>query len=361
VFFCYNLGLMRVNNRSIIIIPYFSVAPIDGSPSSLEYIMSKILKWGILGTGMIARKFAGEIVKAYPGCLLAAGSRRKESAEAFAMEFGCTGYADYEEVLAEPDVQAVYIALPNGLHHEWSIKAMEAGKHVLCEKPIASNAREAKEMFEVADRTGRTLIEAFMYRTHPAIRDLIQRVTGGEIGQVRLIRTNFSFERDIDPSDARYHPSQAGGSLMDVGCYCTNLCRALTGQEPSEISVIAHKHESGVDDYAVGLLSFENNALATFTCGMTVKNEWSTFIAGTDGQIKIENPWFCNGTFDIIRPQGLERIEVPATLGSYAQEAEAFTAAVLGDAPPWTTREDTIGNMNTLDQLRKNAGIPFPE
>ena len=148
---------------------------------------------------------------------------------------------------------------------------------------------------------------------------------------------------------------------MDVGCYCTNFCRALTGQEPTEASAIAHIHESGVDDYAAGLLRFGENTLATFTCGMTVKNDWSTYIAGTEGQIHIESPWFCDGSFTIVRPQGVDLIEIPADKDAYALEAEAFASAVSGSATPWISREDTVGNMRTLDQLRRSAGVPFPE
>ena len=323
--------------------------------------MNKNLRWGILGTGMIARKFAGEVEEAMPGSIHTTGSRNLSSAESFASEFGGQGVEGYDAVLKDPDVDAIYNALPNGMHHQWSIKAMESGKHVLCEKPIACNAREAEEMFEVAERKGRTLIEAFMYRTHPAIEDLIGRVRGGDLGEVRLIRSNFSFARDIDPADARYHPSQAGGSLMDVGCYCTNLCRALIGTEPNEVSAFAHIHGSGVDDYAAGLLRFDNETLATFTCGMTIKSDWSTHIAGTEGQVHIESPWFSNGTFKIVRPQGVESVEIQAEEAPYALEAKAFSNAVFGDAAPWISKQETLGNMRILDELRISAGVPFPE
>ena len=322
--------------------------------------MEKMLRWGILGTGMIARKFAGEVGGAFPDCLVATGSRRLKSAESFAQEFGGTGIDSYEAVLKTPGVEAVYIALPNGLHHEWGIRAMEAGKHVLCEKPIACNAREAVEMFEVAKRTGRTLVEAFMYRTHPAIRDLVRRVRGGELGEIRLIRSNFSFSREIAPKDARYHQDQAGGGLMDVGCYCTNFCRALAGGEPTEATAVAHLHGNGVDDYAAGLLRFGDATLATFTCGMTVKSDWSTHVAGTLGQIHIESPWFTDGRYTIVRPQGVDVVEFPADKDPYAMEAEAFAAAARGEAEPWITAQDTQGNMRVLDQLRNSAGVPFP-
>ena len=324
-------------------------------------INKQMLNWGILGTGMIARKFAEELNQTHPESLVAAGSRSQEKAAEFGVPYSIQNTGTYEDVLADPSVEAVYIALPNGMHHQWSIAAMKAGKHVLCEKPIASNLREAEEMFAVSKSTGKTLIEAFMYRTHPTIINLVEQVRSGDIGEIRLIRSNFSFSRSIDPNDARYHPDQAGGSLMDVGCYCVNFCRALLDQNPSEVSAMAHIHETGVDDYAAGLLRFGDTTLATFTCGMTVKNDWSTFIAGTDGHIRIDNPWFPDGKYSITRSQGIERKEYKSDLGAYSQEALAFNEAVAGNSPPWISEAETLGNLHTLDQLRNDADIPFPK
>ncbi len=324
-------------------------------------ITTQMQRWGILGTGMIARKFAEELNLSHPESLASVGSRRVESAQSFAEDFNIPGFGAYEEVLQDTSVEAVYIALPNGMHHEWSIKAMKAGKHVLCEKPIAANIREAQEMFAVAEETKRTLIEAFMYRTHPVIENIIDQVRNGEIGKVRLMRANFSFARDVDPNDARYRPDQAGGSLMDVGCYCVNFCRAITGQPPSDATAMAHIHSTGVDDYAAGVIKFGENTLATFTCGMTVKNDWSTFIAGTEGQIRIDNPWFPDGKYTISRPQGEKQMEYKTELGPYSREAFAFLDAVSGAKPPWISPEDTLGNMETLDLLRQKAGINFPK
>ena len=324
-------------------------------------ITTQMQRWGILGTGMIARKFAEELNSSHPGSLAWVGSRRPESAQSFAEDFTISGCGTYDEVLQDASVDFIYIALPNGMHHEWSIKAMEAGKHVLCEKPIAANHREAREMFAVAEQTQRTLVEAFMYRTHPVIEQIIEQVRSGEIGEVRLMRANFSFARDVDPSDARYHPGQAGGSLMDVGCYCVNFCRAITGQPPSDVTAMAHIHATGVDDYAAGVMKFGETTLATFTCGMTVKNDWSTFIAGTAGQIRIDNPWFPDGKYTITRPQGVKQMEYKTEMGPYSREAVAFSNAVSGVNPPWISPEDTLGNMETLDLLRHKAGIQFPK
>lgn len=322
---------------------------------------SNMQRWGILGTGMIARKFADNLKHSHPGCLANVGSRNLSKSKSFAEEFRVSTSGGYDQVLKDPTVESVYIALPNGMHHEWCIKAMNAGKHVLCEKPLAANTREAEEMYAVAYGTGKILVEAFMYRTDPAVVNLLGKIHSGEIGEVRLIRSNFSFAREVDLGDARYDPNQAGGSLMDVGCYCVNFCRAIMGMNPNEVASMAHIHSSGVDDYAAGLLRFGDDTLATFTCGMTVKNDWSTFIAGTDGQIRIENPWFSDGKFTVTHPQGIQQYEFKSELLPYSREAEAFSGIVTGDIPPWITAMDTIGNMRTLDALRKHANVPFPE
>lgn len=321
--------------------------------------MSETLRWGILGTGMIAGKFAADLKSTSLGELSATGSRNQSSADGFAAEHGGKGVVGYNVLVNDPEVDAIYNSLPNGLHAEWSIKAMQAGKHVLCEKPMARNTTEVEEMFRVSEKTGQVLVEAFMYRSHPAIQKLIDTVRGGALGQVKLIRSNFSFAREVMESDARYQVDHAGGGLMDVGCYCVNLARAVMGSEPTETSCFAHIHEKGVDDYAAGLLRFGEKTLMTFTCGMTVHNDWTTYISGDDGEIEIQAPWFCDGTFKLTREGKTEMIETKTDKPMYALEAEAFAAAVAGETP-WITKEDTLGNMKVLDQLRSLSGVPVP-
>ena len=323
-------------------------------------LMTQPLNWGILGTGMIAHKFAAELKDTSSGALVASGSRRQETADAFAAEHGGRGVPGYAALLDDPKVDAVYNSLPNGLHAERSIRAMEAGKHVLCEKPMACNAAEAESMFDAAERTGQLLVEAFMYRTLPAVKTLIEMVQGGALGQVKLIRSNFSFAREALVSDARYQAAQAGGGLMDVGCYCVNLTRAVMASEPTDTACFAHLHEHGVDDYAAGVMRFGDNTLATFTCGMTVANNWTTYIAGDDGEIAINDPWLGDGTFTLNKDGETQTVGAKTDTPVYALEAEAFAEAVAG-ATPWITREDTLGNMRVLDKLREQAGVPVPD
>jgi len=322
--------------------------------------MSEPLKWGILATGVIANKFAADLKATDRGVLVATGSRSRENAEKFAAEHGGAGYGSYEEVLEDPDVEAVYNSPPNHLHKEWTIKALRAGKHVLCEKPIALNAREAEEMFAVAEETGKVLVEAFMYRLRPVAMKIIETVRSGAIGEVRLIRSNFTFAREADKADARYHAEWGGGSLMDIGAYSVNFCRAVAGSEPTEIHAIAHIHEHGVDDYAAGLLKF-GDALATFTAGMTIMSDRRVFIAGTEGRIVSDQPWFEKDAFEMTIGEKTMRVECPQEKPLYTLEAEAFADIVQNGVEPWTTKEDTLGNMRTLDELRRQVGLPVDE
>ena len=331
--------------------------------------MSEKLRWGILGTGMIAKKFAGDLPQSNTGVLTGVGSRTIESASAFTGEFGGAPFASYDDLLGSEEVDAVYISLPNGMHKEWSVKAMEAGKDVLCEKPIALNASEAAEMFAVAERTGRTLIEAFMYRAHPQTVVLAKLVREEKaLGELRLIRANFTFEREASPADGRYRVGQGGGSIMDVGCYCVSFARLLAGSEPTEVECMAHLHPMGVDDYAAGMLRFGDDLLMTFTCGMTVSSENRSFVAGTDGMLEINKFWFCEDSFVITKggkdasgmPLGpLEKHEFEEDRPLYAVEADAFAAAARGEAESFMSKDDSLANMAVLDALREKAGVPF--
>jgi predicted dehydrogenase len=310
-----------------------------------------------VGTGGIARKFAAELPQTPRAELVAVGSRKAESADTFAGEFGGTAYAGYERLLADSKVDAVYNALPNAMHHPWTLRALECGKHVLCEKPMAANTAQAEEMFDAAQRAGRVLIEGFMYRCHPGVQMLIQTVRDGRIGKLKLIRTHFTTAIHPAPENVRYQPALAGGSLMDVGCYCINLARALAGGEPTAMWAVANVVPSGVDDYAAGILQFPEGALCAFTCGMTVHADRTTFIGGSEGFIAMDTPWLGDGTFKLFKKGKRETIQVAADIDRYALEAEAFAAAVQDGAPPWISKADTLGNMRVLDELRTQIGL----
>ena len=320
--------------------------------------MNNSLQWGILGTGVIARKFADQLRATDRGVLIATGSRSPDSARQFAAEFGGTAHDSYDALIADPRVAAVYVSLPNHLHHEWTIKALQAGKHVLCEKPFAKNAVQAHEMFAAAAQAGRVLVEGFMYRCLPVVRNFIQTVHSGVIGEVKLIRANFTFCRPVLDTDARYKPEMAGGSLMDVGAYCVNLTRALAGREPTEMRVFGHVHEKGVDDYTAGIMRFGSRLLSTFTSGMTVESDRTVFVGGTEGWLAIDFPWLLAESFDLVKGGQRQTIRVPTPKPVFALEAEAFAEAVQTGAEPWITRADTLGNMRALDELRRQIGLP---
>ncbi len=318
---------------------------------------SQTLKWGILGTGMIAGRFAADLPLSRSGRLAAVASRSTDSATAFTKQHGGEAVTGYETLLARPDIDAVYISLPNALHHEWTLAALDAGKHVLCEKPMALSESDAREMFDRAGTAGRVLIEAFMYRAHPQTKLIHETIAKGAIGEIRLIRTNFTFSREASRDDARFQAGPGGGSLMDVGCYCVDFTRTLLGVEPDRVQCLAHRHEFGVDDYAAGLLGFPNGALATFTCGMTVLSDQTAHIAGTEGRIEVTRFWQGKEGFSLISPTGIvEHFEVKEERPIYAVEADAFADVVAGGSN-WNTPENTLGNLRVLEELRRSCGI----
>lgn len=310
-------------------------------------------RWGILGTGRIAARFASELPQSHTGVLVATASRSAASAEAFARTHGGDAVTGYDALLRRDDLDAIYLSLPNPLHREWTLAALDAGMHVLCEKPMALDAAEAREMFRRSAQRGRVLLEAFMYRAHPQTKLLFETVAAGAIGEVRLIRANFTFHREASREDARFQEGPGGGSFMDVGCYCVDFIRTLCGGEPDRVQALAHRHEFGVDDYAAGLLGFSNGALATFTCGMTVLSDQTAHVAGTEGRIEIPRFWQAQEGFSLISPSGaVERFEVKESRPLYAVEADAFAEVVAG-APNWNPAENTIGNLRVLEELRK--------
>lgn len=312
-------------------------------------------RWGILGTGRIAARFASELPRSSTGRLVATASRRTEAAAAFAREHGGEGIAGYAALLARDEIDAVYLALPNELHREWTLAALDAGKHVLCEKPMALDVAEARDMFRRAAQRGRVLMEAFMYRAHPQTKLLFETIASGAIGEPRLVRANFTFAREASPEDARYQPGPGGGSLMDVGCYCIDFARTLVGEEPERLACLAHRHELGVDDYAAGLLGFTGGALATFTCGMTVLSDQSAHVAGSEGRIEIVRFWQAQEGFALVSPKGTtERFKVKEKRPLYAVEADAFAAVVAGE-PNWNPAENTLANLRVLEDLRELA------
>lgn len=337
--------------------------------------MASKLRWGIMGTGNIARQFAAGIRGAHRGNIVAVGSRSATSAESFAKENGGGAvYGSYESLIADKNVDAIYLSLPNSMHHEWTLKSLRAGKHVLCEKPMANNVAQTQEMFDVAKKSGKVLVEAFMYRSHPQTAKILEAIRNGAIGQVKLIKTSFCYRTTKIAGNIRFSKSLEGGSVMDVGCYCVNFSRLIAGEEPDRVLAAGKLHESGVDEWAGGTLHFPSGIIGTFTCGMTVQADNTAYICGTEGYLEVAWPWKPpkKATFTIAQSTPPRQDSATSAAGSrpprqditiegdrelYAYEADDFAAAVQDSAPPALTPADTIGNMRVLDQIRKQLHL----
>jgi predicted dehydrogenase len=332
--------------------------------------MNSQLRWGILGTGNIAGQFAAGVKSSRRSVITAAGSRRLDTVRKFATQHEIPRvYGSYDELLADPEVDAVYNALPNSLHHEWTIKALRAGKHVLCEKPFAMDLPQAVEMFDVARQTGRTLVEAFMYRSHPLTKAVLDTVRGGAIGELRLIRTSFCYRTTRIDGNIRFAPDLGGGALMDVGCYCISFSRLIADAEPSSVYATSRTHSTSVDDAVVAAMHFPGDVLASFTAGMSVQADNAAYICGTEGYIEVPVPWkppVTGALYTIARgippkqdnPAPMktpprETRTVHADLELYGLEADDFAVTVLDNKPPAVSEADTLGNMAVLDEMRR--------
>lgn len=333
------------------------------------------LRWGILSTGNIARQFATGVAASSRCVLAAVGSREQTSANSFAKSYLIPrAFGSYRELIQCDQIDAIYNAPPNSMHHEWTLAALAAGKHVLCEKPLASNAAEAREMFDAAEKAGKVLVEAFMYRSHPQTLAALDAVRSGAIGELQLIRTSFCYRTRRIDGNIRFSRALAGGGLMDIGCYCIDFSRLFAGADAIDAQVTGHLHESGVDDLAAGTITFSNGVLASFVCGMTVQADNTAYLCGTEGYIEIPVPWkpLREGAgFAIGRgtPPRMDAVGKPApTTPSkewratpsgelYGIEADDFAATVFDGQPPRVSRADSVGTMQLLDLMRQRLGM----
>ena len=338
--------------------------------------MSDKLRFGIIGTGNIANQFAAGVRGSKRCAISAVGSRSGPSAKAFADKHAIANaraHGSYESLLADDAVDAVYNSLPNALHCEWTIRALEAGKHVLCEKPFAVNLDEATQMFDAAERHGRLLVEAFMYRSHPLTRAVHHAVRSGEIGTLRLIKASFNyFTRRVD-GNVRFSTDLAGGALMDIGCYCTSFAMLMAGAEPAAVHAVADLHTTGVDEMTVGTMRFPGGVLASFTCGMSAHADNTAYLCGSEGFIEVPIPWkppekdaeYTIRTMPAPKLDGEKRNpthetrRVSADVPLYGLEADHFADAVRDGAAPAVTKAETLANQRVLDQMRRQIGLLF--
>jgi D-xylose 1-dehydrogenase (NADP+, D-xylono-1,5-lactone-forming) len=302
-----------------------------------------------MSTARINRAFLAGAAASPEAEVLAVASRDRAAAERYAREHGIErAYGAYGEMLADPDLEAVYISLPNALHIEWATRALEAGKHVLCEKPLSRRADAVAGAFALAAERDRLLMEAFMYRHHPQTRRLESLVDDGAVGRLRMILATFSFNAR-DPGNVRLAPALDGGALMDVGCYCVNALRLLAG-EPQRVSA-ARTLASGVDVTLAATLQFREDVLAHLDCGLVLAPRHQLEVVGEDGALFLADPWHCRRpVIELHRDGSSERIEIEP-VDSYRLEVENFSRAVRGVEAPLLGREDAVGQARTIEAL----------
>jgi D-xylose 1-dehydrogenase (NADP+, D-xylono-1,5-lactone-forming) len=312
------------------------------------------VNWGILSTARINDLFIAGARQSPDVEVLAVGGRDRQRVEAYAKERGIErAHGSYEDLLADPEVEVVYISLPNSMHVEWSIRALEAGKHVLCEKPLSRRTAEVERAFAVAEREGRVLMEAFMYRHHPQSARVLELIDQGAIGRLRLVRGAFSFSAG-DAANIRLSAALDGGALMDVGCYCVSGARLIAG-EPERVSAEQTIGGDGVDVVFAGTMRFPGEIVAHFDAGLALAPRDELEVVGENGSLFLDDPWHCREpVIELRRDAEVERIELPRA-DPYRLEAENMSAAVRGELPALLGRDDALGQARAIEALYEAA------
>lgn len=322
-------------------------------------VNASTVRWGVLSTANIGRAAVNPAIQGSSnGELVAVASRDGDSARSFAESHGIPdSYGSYQALLDAPDIDAVYIPLPNSMHLEWTLKALGAGKHVLCEKPLALDVAECEEMIAAAEDAGRILMEAFMYRFHPRFERAASLINGGAIGELRTLRSAFTFKL-TNPANIRFDASLGGGSLMDVGCYCVNVIRTLANAEPVEVQASANWSDSGVDDHMAGILRFENGVLGHFDCSLSLERREFFEAAGTEGTLLVDDA-FVPGKGDVSieerRGRKGAKEHLVAGVDEYQQMVEHFADCVISGKAPRYGAQEAAANMAAITALYASA------
>jgi len=313
------------------------------------------MRLGLLSTANINRAILAGAARTGRVDVVAVASRDAGRADAYAAEHGiATAHGSYEALLADPDVEAVYISLPNGMHHEWTMYALAAGKHVLCEKPYTRHPHEAEEAFDAADAAGLVLAEAFMYRHHPQTARVARLVADGAIGRLCAVKATFTFPlRDL--SDVRALPELDGGALMDVGCYCVSGIRLLAG-EPEHVRGEQVTGTTGIDMAFHGTLRCAGDVVGQFEATFRSPQRQSLEAVGEDGVLVVEAPWRVDwgGSVTLRRDGATELVEVDEA-DAYTLELENLAEAIEGRAPTLLGRADAVGQARAIDALYRSA------
>ena len=339
--------------------------------------MGNRLRWGIIGTGNIADKFSSGVRHSKHGALFAVASRDQEKADRFAQAHEIPrSYDGYQAMLEDPDVEAVYISTPHPMHAEWAIKSAEAGKHILCEKPLTLNFADAMAVIEAARRHDVFLMEAFMYRCHPQTQRLVELLQDGVIGEVRLIRATFGFHAARNLEGRILSNALGGGGILDVGGYIVSMSRLVAGvalgqqfAEPRAVHGAGRVgEESRVDEYAAATLSFPNDIVAQVATGAQLQMDNDVRIYGSEGNLVVPSPWSASGReggASVIvvnrRGEAPEEIEIRTDEWLFGIEADHVADNIerrQGRFPAMTW-DDTLGNMKTLDRWRESVGVVY--
>jgi xylose dehydrogenase (NAD/NADP) len=323
----------------------------------------KKLRWGVLGCANIARKSVIPAIQvSETGYVRGIASRNGDTAREFATDLGIEHfYSSYQALLDDPDIDAVYIPLPNHLHYEWAIRAAEAGKHVLCEKPLALNAAQAEDMIQACDQAGVKLAEAFMYYHHPRYFRIKEIMQSGVIGEIRGIHGTFTFNNAHANENVRFHANMGGGSLYDVGCYPIHAARYLLGEEPTAVTTHAFfsSEHDNVDMMASGLLEFSKGVALTFDCGMWADHRNTLEILGTKGRIQVPSAFVCRSNEQskfILRVEGNAQEEMAdLAINQYVLQADDFGRSILLDKPMTLPSIDAVYNMKVLEACLESA------
>jgi predicted dehydrogenase len=323
------------------------------------------LRWGILGPGRIAPRLVRAIAGSERGELVAVASRNATRARTFAADHGIAeSFGSYEALLADPGVDVVYVSLPNHLHSEWAIRALDAGKHVLCEKPLALTVDDVDAIAAAASRAGRVAVEAFMYLHHPQILTAIDLAQSGALGRLELVHGTFSFFLS-QADDPRIDPSMGGGSLWDVGCYPVSLARRIAGEEPDRVGAFARYDELGVDRTFIGQLHFPGGLLAQFDSGFAAPDRERVEIVGGEATLVLDSPFLPEPDGpppSLTMWRGREATSIAIqSIDQYGAEVDDLTAAILDGTPPRVDlafSRGTVATILDLDRAARSAAVP---
>lgn len=323
---------------------------------------SRLLRWGLLSTAHINRRLIPAIRAQARAELVAVASRDLARAQAYAAEWDIPrAHGSYEALLDDPEIDAVYVSLPNSLHAKWTVRATQAGKHVLCEKPLALTVAECDQVITAAESAGVVVVEAVMYLHHPLLQKARQLVNDGAVGRVTLVRGAFSFLLDR-LNDVRWRPELGGGSLWDVGSYPVSFIRWIAG-EPGQVFGWQTPSSSGVDATFVGLLRCKDSVLGFFDCGFRQQSRTEAEVIGTEASLSVESPYLIGPESRLLLRRDFEEEEITLPKAdAYQCEVEALTAAVLDGADLPVPLTSSRANVATLVKLHESAqrGEPLP-